>query len=43
MQLLVQSFKDTFNHTCGKDSVLVTLVQLHYEIKEEFWEFLQRL
>lgn len=43
MQLLIQSFKDTFNHTCGKDSILVMLVQLNYEIKEEFWESLQRL
>lgn len=41
MQLLTQSSKDTFSHTSGKDSVLTILIQLDYEIKEEFWESLQ--
>lgn len=43
MQLLTQSFKDNFNHTCGKDSVLMILIQSDYEIKEDFWESLQML
>lgn len=43
MQLLTQSLKDTFNPTCGKDSVLMILIQSDYEIKEDFWESLQML